>query len=360
MKVLILLSGLFDTIGGIESYNRSLINAIEQIADKHSWEVTVYALNDKSANTNHNLHYKGFNRNKFMFASCSILASKSSDIVIFGHVNFSPLAMFMDKRNYKYLITHGIDVWKKLPPLQALGTSQINTLLPVSKFTATEMDKHNPQLVKEYKILPNSLSPGFIENGTNLQSREQLSLSPGKMILTVSRLSIVEKYKGIDLMIKSIKKITEQIPDTFLVIVGDGEDKPRLKNIAKDEGVANKVIFTGKISSKLLPSFYNACDLFVLPSTKEGFGIVFLEAMYFSKTCVGVSTGGVPEVIEDGRTGLLCKQNDIDSLTNTVIHLLTNEALRHSLGKAGKEKVEKEFLFHRFKENLETILCSNN
>jgi len=74
------------------------------------------------------------------------------------------------------------------------------------------------------------------------------------------------------------------------VVVGNGADKQRLEEIARDAGVSGKVVFAGRVSDDLLASYYQTCDVFVLPSLKEGFGIVFIEAMYYSNSCVGAKT----------------------------------------------------------------------
>lgn len=80
--------------------------------------------------------------------------------------------------------------------------------------------------------------------------------------------------------------------------------------------------------------------------------------MYFSKPCIGARAGGIPEVIEDKKTGILCEPNDVKSLSDALIKLLRDENLRILMGNAGKERLEKEFSFERFKKRLESILCT--
>jgi phosphatidylinositol alpha-1,6-mannosyltransferase len=117
------------------------------------------------------------------------------------------------------------------------------------------------------------------------------------------------------------------------------------------------VVFTGFVPDELLPSYYDACDLFVLPSLKEGFGIVFLEAMYHAKACVGAIAGGIPEVVEDGGTGLLAKPDSVDSFAQCVVRLLGNGAERDAMGRRGKERLEREFSYEKFRARLERVLC---
>jgi glycosyltransferase involved in cell wall biosynthesis len=100
-----------------------------------------------------------------------------------------------------------------------------------------------------------------------------------------------------------------------------------------------------------------ACDVFVSPSVKEGFGIVFLEAMYHSKVDSGVNAGGVPEVVHDGITGLLVDDCDILScLRQAILRLRTDQALRKSLGEQGRSELESKFSFAQSCDRLEQIL----
>jgi glycosyltransferase involved in cell wall biosynthesis len=130
-----------------------------------------------------------------------------------------------------------------------------------------------------------------------------------------------------------------------------------LEKLAQDTSVADRVVFTGFVADELLPSYYDACDLFVLPSLKEGFGIVFLEAMYHAKACVGARAGGIPEVVEDGGTGLLAKPDSVDSFAQCVVRLLGNAAERDAMGRRGKERLEREFSYEKFRARLERVLC---
>jgi glycosyltransferase involved in cell wall biosynthesis len=118
----------------------------------------------------------------------------------------------------------------------------------------------------------------------------------------------------------------------------------------------DKVIFTGWVSDNLLPSYYQACDVFALPSLKEGFGIVFLEAMYYAKPCIGARAGGIPEVIEDGKTGFLAEPGDANALADSLSNLLRNATLRREMGRVGQERFEREFSFRKFHERLDNVV----
>jgi phosphatidylinositol alpha-1,6-mannosyltransferase len=147
------------------------------------------------------------------------------------------------------------------------------------------------------------------------------------------------------------------LPEAFYVVVGDGAHRQLFQQLARGLGLAEKVIFTGPIADALLPSYYAACDLFVLPSTKEGFGIVFLEAMEHGKPCIGARAGGIPEVVRDGVTGLLVDASDLPrSLPAAILRLLADPSLARAMGERGREELELNFAFPRFHERLEKLL----
>ena len=123
-------------------------------------------------------------------------------------------------------------------------------------------------------------------------------------------------------------------------------------------GLEKNVFFVGNVSGEDLYSYYSLCDLFVLPSTGEGFGIVFLEAMYHKKACVGADAAAIPEVVSNRETGILCDVNNQDLLVDSIVELLKDEKMSKTFGVAGYQKYQKEFSFEKFQEKLEKILCS--
>ncbi|MBI1748426.1 MAG: glycosyltransferase family 4 protein [Acidobacteria bacterium] len=361
MKVLILLTDLFDAVGGIQTFNRALVKALSEIAEKKGGGVTVLVLNDGSGSelagrymTTPHSTFKGFHKNRFRFVLSAIRESRDADMVLFGHVHFSPLACAMNSVK-KCLVVHGVDVWRRLVALQRLGVARMDHILSVSDYTRGQMAKYNGTALNRFFILPNTLEP-FYGNGAVPPSRQWLGLPSGKMILSVSRLQASEYYKKLDSVIEAMPAVLQKVPDAFYVLVGDGNDRPRLEQMAKRLSVSNRVIFVGRVPDSLLPAYYQSSDIFVLPSLKEGFGIVFLEAMYYSKPCIGARAGGVPEVIVDGETGLLIDPGDAESLTDTMVRLLNHENLRVEMGRAGRERLEREFSFSKFQGRLQKAL----
>lgn len=172
---------------------------------------------------------------------------------------------------------------------------------------------------------------------------EKFDLQNQKVILTVARLS---KGKGQDTVIKALPRILREIPNTKYVVVGDGPERSELGKLVDELRLKKSVVFTGGISREELGSFYNICDVFVMLSRrgkKESFGLVYLEAWVYEKPVIGGNTGGVSEVIEDRRTGILVDPLDVDTAAKALCLLLKNKNMARAMGRAGHKRVEEAF-----------------
>jgi phosphatidyl-myo-inositol dimannoside synthase len=364
MRILLLLTSVFGLTGGVHTFNRALIKAADDLAKEFGLEVTAFSLLDGDIPVqvaadympSGYTRYRGFKANRREFATATFLAGWRAERVVFGHVNFSSLACAMPKP-FKSLVVHGIDVWRPLSTLQKLGISQMREILSVSEYTQEALVHFNGMPPVQFRVLPDTLDPFYPRMADRIRPASELGLPRGHMMLAVTRLTTTEAYKRIDLVIRAMPAILQHVTDAFFVVVGSGEDRSRLEKIAQEMSVSDRVVFTGFVADDLLPSYYDACDLFVLPSLKEGFGIVFLEAMYHSKACVGAIAGGIPEVIKDGRTGLLARPASVDSFVQCVVRLLGNDQERDAMGRRGKERLEREFSYENFRARLERVLC---
>ena len=139
-------------------------------------------------------------------------------------------------------------------------------------------------------------------------------------------------------------------------MVGAGDDREWLVNIARDSGVQRHVHFLSGLNYGELSACYAAAELFALPSRGEGFGFVYLEAMARAKPVIGGAHGGAPEVIRDGVTGYLVHHGDTVQLVTSIDALLSNPELAREMGARGQERVEKEFRFTVFAKAFKKIL----
>ena len=157
-------------------------------------------------------------------------------------------------------------------------------------------------------------------------------------------------------MIAAVAQLRATHPDLHLVAVGSGDDLPRLRALAAGLGVSDAIHFLENLSRCEIAACYARADVFALPSTAEGFGLVFLEALAFSKPVIGAAAGGTGDVIEDGVNGLLVPPNDPQCLAQALDRLLRDDVLCAELGRRGAEMVRRKFQFGAFQVELERIL----
>ncbi len=145
-------------------------------------------------------------------------------------------------------------------------------------------------------------------------------------------------------MIEALPIVQDRIPGVVYVIAGSGPELDSLQRLRKALRLEHSVFFIGRVASDELRSYYNTCDVFVLPAREahedvEGFGIVFLEAAACGKPSIGTRTGGIPDAIIDGKTGILVDPDAPDQLAEAVIKILREPELADLRGEGGLEHV---------------------
>lgn len=171
--------------------------------------------------------------------------------------------------------------------------------------------------------------------------------------LIITCIAELHERKGQKYLIQAIAEITNQFPNTKLVLVGDGPDKENLYDLVKKMDLQRHVTFTGK--SKEIPAILKASDIFVLPSRREAFGLVNLEAMMIPLPIVASNVGGIPEVVEDGKTGILVKPENHTELAKALKILIENEKIREGLAEAGKKRVMENFSAKKMAQEYEKV-----
>jgi phosphatidylinositol alpha-1,6-mannosyltransferase len=169
------------------------------------------------------------------------------------------------------------------------------------------------------------------------------------VLLTVGRL---QRRKGHDLVVETLTRLGQAASDVLYVIVGEGDERPRLERLVRDRGLSSRVLFAGAVPASQLPAYYAAADIFVHPNRVdgvdlEGFGIVFLEAAASGLPVIAGRSGGVPEAVADGETGLLVGGADVAELECAIARLTDSPSLRRTLGEAGRRRVLRDFTWQR-------------
>ncbi|PLX23559.1 MAG: hypothetical protein C0600_14490 [Ignavibacteria bacterium] len=168
-------------------------------------------------------------------------------------------------------------------------------------------------------------------------------LDPGRPVIICPRR--LEPKNGVEYFIRAIPHVRVQVPDVQFLIVGGGfpDERERFEALLQEFGQSHDVFFTGNVPNTAMPKFYALSTIATLPSLMEATSISGLEAMASGLPLVGTRVGGIPEIIEDGVSGILVEPRSPDQLAEQFVRLLKSEALRAQLGAGARKRVEEEF-----------------
>ncbi len=260
--------------------------------------------------------------------------------------------------------THGHEVgWSMLPvarqALRRIG-NRVDVLTFVSKYARHRFSAaFGPMARLEH--VPPGVDPVVFrpDPGRRTEVREQLGLGERPVVVCISRLV---PRKGQDTLIRAWPSVRAAAPDARLLIVGSG-DHDRWRRLAAEVGVADCVLFTGGVPADDLPGYYAAGDLFAMPCRTrgrgldvEGLGIVFLEAGAAGLAVVAGDSGGAPEAVQDGRTGVVVDGRDTDAVAAAVGVLLTDPERRAEMGRAGRAWVRRDWSWEHSAARLADLL----
>jgi phosphatidylinositol alpha-1,6-mannosyltransferase len=276
-----------------------------------------------------------------------------------GHVNAAFAARRL-KRRYgtKYLVwTYALEVMDEwLRPLILPALRAADLIITISEFTQTFLLSIGIPSSQIVRIRPGA-DPEYFRPGLSYgEIANRLRISGRPTLLTVSRIVKANRYKGHDVVIRSLPAVARAIPNIAYLIVGQGDDLEYLKTLARDCGVSNLVVFAGPVANAELPLLYNACDAFIMCSRQErnhrgilaeGFGLALLEASACAKPVIAGRSGGIPDAVMDGTTGVLVNPTDPESVSRTLIEIFRNPEMGRTLGENGRKWVKAEMNWDR-------------
>jgi len=226
--------------------------------------------------------------------------------------------------------------------------------LPVSRYTSGILKEYGIP-VNQQTVVMNGTNPDLFFPINNISLKEKYGYKGKQIIMTTARLI---KAKGIETVLKAIPYLVSQFPDLQYLIVGDGPYKKDLERLAAELGIAAHVEFTGEIPYEKINEYYNLCDIYVMLSELEAFGIVFLEAAACGKPSIGSPIGGIPDAIVENETGLLVEIRQPKPLAEAITRLLADDSLRTRMGEAGRARVLREANWDRVGELIFDLLST--
>lgn len=284
------------------------------------------------------------------------------NLIICAHLNFSIAAYWLKRLvGIPYWVTvYGIESWNVSKPALQQALHNADRILSISGYTRDRLLKEQNLDPKKISLLPCTFEVNqFKISPKPAYLLEQYGFKPDQpIILTVSRLAAVEHYKGYDKILQALPQIRQTIPNVHYVIVGKGDDQPRIEQLIAQMELQDCVTLAGFVSDEQLCDYYNLCDLFAMPSKREGFGIVYLEALACGKPTLAGNRDGAIDALCHGELGALVDPDDVGAIAQTIIQILQKTYPNPFLynPEALRQRVIDVYGFERFQQTLTQYL----
>ena len=320
---------------GISEMTRQWVHVLESWVRADGGLLEIWSLDDDARPdvSTPSTQFQTARGSRTRFASFGVadgIGSATGTLVIVMHLQLLPVALPLVWRGARLLaILMGIEAWVPLRPHQRSALRRAWKVAAISAHTAVRFRAANPS----FADMPITVCPPGAPELPNPSSDRV----EGPYALIVGRMSSRERYKGHDRLIETWPLVRRLVPDARLLIAGDGDDVSRLRAKA-----GTGIEFLGRVKGSRLAALYRDATFFVMPSTDEGFGLVYLEAMRASTPCIA-GRGAAEEIITDGRDGLIVDASDRESLVAAMVRLFREPDTRERLGAAAMERVGGEF-----------------
>jgi len=299
-----------------------------------------------------------------------VMKNYGASIIWFGAaMPLASMAGFLKNHGASRVValTHGHEVWwAKLPIFSSIlrmSSQRIDVLSYLGDFTKNAIRGSLAPSCKFVHIAPGIPLEHFSPAAKNQALVESLKLDGHRVLLTVGRLV---HRKGQDQLIIALPRIIESHPDILLLIVGEGPRAKKLRKLVKSHGVGEYVRFVGKVPYSNLPEYFRLGDIFAMPSRSrfgglevEGLGIVYLEASASGLPVVAGCSGGSPDAVIAGITGVLVDGRHPQMIADAINELLDDPIRMTQMGRRGRDWVEEEWGWKHWGERFREVLLSN-
>jgi glycosyltransferase involved in cell wall biosynthesis len=336
-KVVLFSLQTFSSMGGIQKMTRTLSHALNALSMRNNWSFELWSAYD----SHHDVitdylpakNFKGFAKKRALFTIQTILAAPKLNVLILSHVNLAVLGLLVKMINPKceiWLIAHGIEVWRPLSKTKNLFLKRCDKIISVSEFTRQQMILRHPVSEEKCVVLNNAIDPFMklpevFSKPEHLLKRHRFKANT-PVIFTLTRLASSEQYKGHDQVIKVLGNLKNKIPDLKYILAGkyDHKEEIRIQKLISANKVDQELILTGFVEDDELSDYFLLADLFVLPSKKEGFGIVFIEALANGLPVICGNVDGSIDAIRNGELGTAINPDNPAELEAAIIKHLEN------------------------------------
>ncbi|MDQ0463122.1 phosphatidylinositol alpha-1,6-mannosyltransferase [Caulobacter ginsengisoli] len=362
--ILFCATGITETVGGIASANRNVLNALRRLAAEDGRAVRTLVLNEPARRDG---DHRAFGGDKIGFSFAVLGGLAGAGLVVFDHVRLAlpVLALPRPLRAPVVVCAHGSEASWRIRPESIACYRAADLVLANSSFTLGRMRERfgGGRAV----VCPLGLPPQFaVRAAPEPPGGEALTLEAadgaarplgGQMLLLVGRTDAGEQQKGHRELLAVMPELVRRFPAAQLVFVGAGSDLSALKALAAASPVAGSLFLTGRASDELLERLYRRAFAFTMPSGQEGFGLAYLEAMNWARPCLACHDDGGADVVVDGETGVLIgRPIDLAELTEAIGGLLADPSRARRLGEAGWRRLTERFTSQAHQDRVMDLL----
>ena len=365
---------IFSSEGGIQSYVKDILKAYLSVTAETDSppQAEVFLLRDSPDCPNPFeskyliFHYLKtdpvwFGRLNFAAQILINLVQKRPERVFCGHINLAPLIQTLcEPLGIPYtILTYGKEVWEKLPPTYQIAMSKADSIWTISKYTRDRTCCNNQLNPAKFQIVPCVVDGDIFTIGSKSEDLlAKYNLTGAKILMTVARLRSTDIYKGVDVTIQALPQIAKTFPNVKYLVIGRGDDRSRLAQLAADLGVAERVIFAGFVPQENLASYYRLADAYLMPS-QEGFGIVYLEALACGIPVLAGDGDGSADPLQDGKLGWRVPHRDQSAVAVACIEMLLGEDIKCDRNFL-REQTLARFSFESLCQSLEEIFQADD
>jgi glycosyltransferase involved in cell wall biosynthesis len=363
---------IFAQEGGIQSYIKDLLRAYLSLIESvpHPPQTEMFFLRDELGCENPfdtgaiTFHYFKTvpawpGRFKLALSLLNYLIKHRPQRVFCGHINLAVLTQLLcQPLGIPYtVLTYGKEVWQPLPKLQRQAFAQAAEIWTISRYSRERLCQANKINLNKVQILPCIVDGNHFTPGEKpAQLSKKYGLETAKVLMTVARLWSGDIYKGVDVTIRALPKIIPAFPNLKYLVIGRGDDQPRLAQLAQDLGVGERVVFAGFVPTEALVNHYRLADAYIMPS-QEGFGIVYLEAMACGIPVLSGDADGSADPLQDGRLGWRVPHRNPEAVAAACIEILQGRDRRCN-GQWLRQQTLAQFSPEALQEKLQFLLTS--
>ncbi|MBW4643320.1 MAG: glycosyltransferase family 4 protein [Goleter apudmare HA4340-LM2] len=354
--------------GGIQSYIKDIFQAYRELSTNYKAEVFVLRdqPNDENPLQSENLKFYSFQtkspqmgRIKMVTALLKRLLQERPQHVYCGHIKLAVLIQSLcQPLGIPYtVLTYGKEVWEPLTNQERNALICASSIWAISRYSRDRACVANNLDPNKVKMLPCAIDGDKFTPGSKQgELIEKYGLTNAKVLLTVARLWSGDIYKGVDVTIRALPQIAQVFSEVKYLVIGRGDDQPRLAQLAKDLGVSDRVVFAGFVTTEELIAHYRLADAYIMPS-QEGFGIVYLEAMACGVPVLSGDDDGSADPLQDAKLGWRVPHRDPNAVAAACIEMLTGNDQRCN-GQWLREQAIAIFGMDAFQVRLQELLSS--